>query len=52
VPAGTGQVRWGEFFEVLREAGVECDLLIEREAGGSRIGDVRAAKALAERRGE
>lgn len=52
VPAGTGQVRWGEFFGVLREAGVECDLLIEREAGGSRIGDVRSAKALAERRGE
>jgi L-ribulose-5-phosphate 3-epimerase len=51
VPAGTGQVRWGEFFQVLRRACVECDLLIEREAGGSRLDDVRAAKALAERHG-
>lgn len=46
VPAGTGAVDWDAFFGVYREAGLACDLVIEREAGDSRIADVRAAATL------
>lgn len=46
VRAGTGDVDWERFFEVLQEQGVECDLMIEREAGDDRSGDVRCARDL------
>ena len=46
VRAGEGEVRWSEFFKVLREGGSSVDRLIEREAGGSRIEDVRIAAEM------
>ena len=47
VVAGTGGVKWGQFFEAIK--GVSGNLLIEREAGDRRIEDVATAKALIER---
>lgn len=47
VCAGTGAVEWDTFFATCRETSLTCDLVIEREAGGSRIPDVRAAADLA-----
>lgn len=40
---GRGVVRWSEFFGVLAQEEVECDFIIEREAGNTRVQDVRAA---------
>ncbi len=42
---GTGQggVDWAEFFKVVQDEEIECNFLIEREAGTTRIDDVRAA---------
>ena len=34
---------WSEFFAVLQQEEVECDFLIERESGNSRVQDVKAA---------
>ncbi|MGD9689306.1 MAG: sugar phosphate isomerase/epimerase family protein [Phycisphaerales bacterium] len=51
-PAGAGAVDWPAFFRVLREHAhtpahpLACDLVIERESGGTRLDDVRAAAAL------
>lgn len=42
VVVGTGGVRWMEFFEVLRE-GAMPPLVIEREAGETRVEDIREA---------
>jgi sugar phosphate isomerase/epimerase len=47
VPLGQGEVDWPAFFAVLAERGLDCDLVIEREAGGERVEDVRAARELA-----
>jgi len=47
VTMGDGAVRWGEFFELLR--GSSADVIIEREAGGGRINDIRAAAELVRR---
>jgi L-ribulose-5-phosphate 3-epimerase len=47
--AGAGSVPWQDFFAVYRDAGMSCDFVIEREAGGSRITDVRAAASLVRR---
>lgn len=41
VPAGEGEVDWPAFFRAFRAAGLEVDLVIEREAGHSRVDDVR-----------
>lgn len=60
VPVGQGTVDWTALFAALREAGGEgagraggqthgCDLLIEREAGGMRIDDIRGAAAMVAR---
>ena len=46
VPAGEGAVDWQRFFRVLEARGIDCDLVVEREAGEDRIGDVRRALAL------
>jgi sugar phosphate isomerase/epimerase len=48
-PAGEGAVRWREFFDAYRDARLACDLVIEREGGGSRIPDVRDAASLVRR---
>lgn len=49
VPVGTGEVDWTAFFDVLRAKGVSCDLMIERESGDDRLGDIETARALVER---
>lgn len=49
--AGTGSVDWDAFFAVYREAGLGCDLVIEREAGDARVEEVRAAAALVRAKG-
>ena len=49
VPVGTGAVDWKGFFAALKAAHVDCDLMIEREAGNERVHDVRTARALLER---
>jgi L-ribulose-5-phosphate 3-epimerase len=46
VPVGQGQVRWQSFFEVLSGTIGGVDLVIEREAGESRIDDVCTAMRL------
>lgn len=49
VPAGTGEVDWPAFFGVCREKNLDVDLMIEREAGEDRIGDIARARELVER---
>lgn len=46
VPAGTGQVNWDAFFDVVRDRLADRNLVIEREAGDQRIEDVRTAALL------
>lgn len=43
VPIGEGQVDWKAFMRVLAEADFQGNLVIEREAGQDRVGDVRKA---------
>ena len=43
VPGGTGEVQWQQFFSVVGERELKVDLVIEREAGENRIGDVKIA---------
>ncbi len=50
VAVGTGEVDWSAFFAVLAERKLVVDLMIEREAGGDRIGDMRKARELVEAR--
>ena len=42
VVAGTGEVPWREFFQVLKEADFQGDCPIEREAGAQRVQEIRA----------
>jgi len=44
VVAGTGEVDWPGFFEVLRQQGYGGSLCIEREAGTQRAEDIAAAR--------
>ena len=46
VVVGTGGVDWKAFFDVVREKGLDCDLMIEREAGTTRVEDAQAAKQV------
>jgi L-ribulose-5-phosphate 3-epimerase len=46
VVAGTGAVPWPAFFAALAELGFTGNLCIEREAGASRIDDIRTAREL------
>jgi sugar phosphate isomerase/epimerase len=48
VVAGTGEVRWREFFEVLRDGGFHGYCAIEREAGSQRVADIRSARVFVE----
>jgi len=47
VPVGTGAVDWGRLGEVVRRLDPPVDLVIEREAGGQRLDDVKRAVAIA-----
>ncbi len=49
VVVGTGAVRWERFFAVVERLLPGVDLVIEREAGEGREGDVRAAAELIRR---
>lgn len=49
VRVGTGQVDWTAFFAVLDERAPGVDCMIEREAGDSRVDDMRTARELVER---
>lgn len=42
---GEGAVDWASFFDVLKGAGFDGDMVIEREAGEDRIGDICKAVA-------
>jgi sugar phosphate isomerase/epimerase len=44
VPVGDGEVDWRGFFDVIRERGLDVDLMIEREAGKRRVRDVAHAR--------
>jgi sugar phosphate isomerase/epimerase len=44
VPVGQGEVDWGGFFEVFARHRLRCDLMIEREAGDDRAGDICRAR--------
>jgi len=46
VCVGTGEVDWRAFFALVRARGLAVDCMIEREAGGKRLDDIRAAAAL------
>lgn len=48
-PVGTGEVDWPAFFAALERSAPRVDLVIEREAGGARIADIRQAAELVER---
>ncbi len=45
VAVGTGEVNWEAFFKTLKQGGFNGDLVIEREAGEDRIGDIKQAAA-------
>jgi L-ribulose-5-phosphate 3-epimerase len=51
VAAGTGEVPWGEFFATLKQLNFTGHCCIEREAGNSRVEDIRTAKEMIERLG-
>lgn len=46
VPAGTGDVRWRDFFDIYRREAICCNLVVEREAGNDRVRDASAGAAL------
>jgi L-ribulose-5-phosphate 3-epimerase len=46
VAVGSGQVDWPAFFAALAEVDFTGDLVIEREAGGQRVADIRTAREL------
>ena len=49
VAVGTGEVGWKAFLAAVRALPQSVDLVIEREAGDSRLEDIRAARQLVER---
>ncbi|MFQ5654688.1 MAG: sugar phosphate isomerase/epimerase family protein [Planctomycetota bacterium] len=48
VAAGEGEVDWRAFFRVVEEESIDGDLMIEREAGGDRAGEMRRAREMIE----
>ncbi len=48
VPIGSGDVKWVSFFEAAKEADLDVDMCIEREAGEDRIADIHAGLAYLE----
>ena len=49
VPVGTGEVDWRAFLNTLNNLGFQGNLAIEREAGGQRVADIRAARQYLEK---
>ena len=50
VPAGTGEVDWERFFDVVHAREIDVDYVIERESGGERLADVVRARGLVSER--
>lgn len=48
VPVGTGEVDWDGFFGVIKAKALDVGMMIEREAGEDRVGDIKIARALVE----
>ncbi len=48
VTAGSGDVDWEDFFRVVQSMPQAVDVLIEREAGDSRVEDITIARTVAE----
>ena len=48
VVVGTGQVEWVEFFKVLADIKYFGNCCIEREAGSTRVADIKAARTFVE----
>ncbi len=48
VPSGEGEVDWDALFDLLEARDLEVDLVIEREAGDDRTGDISKARSLVE----
>jgi L-ribulose-5-phosphate 3-epimerase len=48
MPAGTGEVDWSAFFDLLVTHHLPIDLVIEREGGDDRIGDIARARQMIE----
>ena len=48
VAVGTGEVKWEEFFEILRMIQFAGYCCIEREAGDQRVADIRTARQVVE----
>ena len=46
VPVGTGEIEWPTFFDAIKADGLDVDLMIEREAGDDRLGDITRAQEL------
>jgi len=46
VAQGTGAVQWREFLGLLQDEGIVKDLMIERESGEDRVGEIRAAREI------
>lgn len=46
VPAGTGEVDWDGFFGVLQARDMSVGMMIEREAGDDRVGDIKVAREM------
>ena len=51
VRAGTGSVDWARYFEILSGLPAEVGVMMEREAGDDRVGDLIAARELAQQHG-
>lgn len=47
VPVGQGQVDWDAFFDIVHGLEHDVDVIIEREAGTTRVDDIRAAHTYA-----
>ncbi|MFN0205737.1 MAG: sugar phosphate isomerase/epimerase family protein [Planctomycetota bacterium] len=48
VPSGTGDVNWSRMCERIETLHLNCNLMIEREAGAERVSDIRFSRRLAE----
>lgn len=49
VQVGSGAVDWRALFGVVERGALHCDLMMEREAGDDRVGDMARARELIER---
>lgn len=48
VPSGTGDVNWARMLERIETLHLDCNIMIEREAGSERVSDIRFSRRLAQ----